>query len=167
MRIGGWLAVIVVIGIIALAVRLLGGNADGTTVLPSPSPSQGGPLPITFGTALDADTSQVAAAARSERFVSGDTFAYSVPASIERPDAVHVVVERTTGGPAEVVQTLDEGRQAVPAERTAIAFTVPADALLEAFGPGTYLMRIHVDPEGPAIAEGSFELLDEVPASSG
>ena len=167
MRIAGWLAVIGVIAVVALAVRLLGGNADGTTVLPSPSQSAGGPAAITFGTALDPTTGQVPDTARTDRFVAGDTFAYSVPAEGERPDVVHVVVERTAGGPAEVVQDVSEGRQIVPADRSAIAFTVPVDLLLDAFGPGTYVMRIHIDSDAAPVAEGSFDLLEDAPTSSG
>jgi hypothetical protein len=167
MRIAGWLAAIVLIGLVALVVRVLGGNADGTSVLPSPSPSQAGPAPIAFGTALDPVTSQVPDASRTDRFVAGDTFAYSVPAAAGRPEVVHVAVERTAGGPTEIVQSTAEGRQVLPADRLAVAFTVPADVLLAAFGPGTYVMRIHGDPAGDPIAEGTFELLETTPASSG
>ena len=38
-------------------------------------------------------------------------------------------------------------------------FTVPAPVLLDAFGPGTYLMLIYADPTGDPLAEGSFELI--------
>ncbi len=166
LRIAGWLAAIGVIGLIALAVRLLGGNADGAAILPSPSATPGGPAPIAFGTTLDPATSQVPDTARTERFVVGDTFAYSVAPGAGRPDGVYVEVERIAGGDATIVQAAAEGEQAVPADRLAIAFTVPAENLLSAFGPGTYVMRIRDDPDGAPLAEGTFELLPEAPASS-
>ena len=162
--IAGWLAVIALIALIALAVRLLGGNADGSAVLPSPSPSAGGPLPIHFGTELDPVTARVLEASRTERFVAGDTFAYSVAHDAERPDVVYVEVVRVAGEAEEVVQAITDGEQQVPTDRPAVAFTVPADVLLTAFGPGTYRMRIFADPEATPIAEGTFELHD--PAAS-
>jgi len=158
LRIAGWLAVIALIALIALAVRLLGGNADGTAVLPSPSPSAGGPLPIAFGTELDPVTARVVDGSRTERFVAGDTFAYSVTPDAERPDVVYVEVVRVGADVEQVVQSTADGQQQVPPERPAVAFTVPADALIAAFGPGTYRMRIFADPEATPIAEGSFEL---------
>lgn len=167
MRIAGWLAALGAIALIALAVRILGGNADGTAIVPSPSATPGGPAPIAFGTALDPTSSQVSETARTERFVAGDTFAYSVAPTAGRPDVVYVEVERTGETEPEIVQAAAEGEQAVPADRPAVAFTVPAANLLEAFGPGTYVMRIRAEPDGAPIAEGTFELLADAPASSG
>ena len=159
MRIAGWLAVIALIAVVALAVRVLGGNADGTAVVPSPSASGGSVLPIAFGTELDPVTGEVTDASRTERFVAGDTFAYSVSTDEPPPAAVYVVVDRTAGGVEEVVQSAADGEQLVPADRAAIAFTVPADNLIAGFGPGTYRMRIHLDPDEPPLAEGTFELV--------
>jgi hypothetical protein len=166
MRIAGWLAVIALIALVALAVRLLGGNADGTAPLPSASGTPGGPAPIAFGTELDPATAQVTDASRTDRFVAGDTFAYSVAADPERPDVVYVEVVRIVEGSEESVQTAAEGEQTVPPDRPAIAFTVPADALFSAFGPGTYRMRILADPDGTALAEGTFELYAATPSAS-
>jgi hypothetical protein len=164
LRIAGWLAVIALIALVALAVRLLGGNADGAAVLPSPSASAGGPLAIAFGTELDPATAQVVEASRTERFIAGDTFAYSVAADAQRPDVVYVEVVRVTGDAEQVVQAIADGEQQVPAERPAVAFTVPADTLIAAFGTGTYRMRIFADPDATPIAHGTFELHD--PAAS-
>ena len=73
------------------------------------------------------------------------------------------VADFTKMHPLEI-QAIADGEQQVPSERPAVAFTVPADVLLQAFGPGTYRMRIFADPEATPIAEGTFELHD--PAAS-
>jgi hypothetical protein len=159
MRIAGWLAVIGLIAVVALAVRLLGGNADGAAVVPSPSASPGGPHAIVFGTQLDPATGQVPEAAATGRFVPGDLFAYSVPPDDERPEAVFVEVTRADGTGEEVVQAAADARQVVPPDRPAVGFTVPVDRLFEVFGAGAYRMRIYLDPDEPPIAEGSFELV--------
>jgi len=166
--IAGWLAAAAVILLIAIVVRFLGGDGSGTPLVPTPAASQAaGPAPIAFGTALDATSGQVPEASRVERFAEGDTFAYSVAVSGPVPATVYVGVERVGGGAAGVVQDPgDDGRQSVPDGRPAIGFTVPAANLLAAFGPGEYLMRIHLDPEEAPIAEGRFVLVGEPATSS-
>ena len=157
-RIGGWVAAALLIGGIALAFRILGGNGDGTVVDPSPSGSTGSAAQsVTFGTALDPATGEVAADARTERFAEGDTFVYSVAPSGTPPDAVYVEVRRTDGGVDEVLQEPVDA-QPLPNPEV-IAFSVPVADLLAVFGPGTYLMVIYADPAGDPIAEGSFELI--------
>lgn len=164
----GWLVAIALVLVIALVVRFLGGDGDGTPVVPSPSASDSaaGPAAIVFGTTLDAATGDVPEAARVNRFAAGDTFAYAVPAGGMVPGTVYVGVERIGGGAIGVVQdAATEGVQTVPNGRQAIAFTVPAANLLEAFGPGEYVMRIHADPAADPIAEGTFVLVGEPVAS--
>jgi hypothetical protein len=166
--IAGWLAAIALILVIAIVVRFLGGDGDGSPVVPSPSASDGGasPAAITFGTSLDPASGEVPETTRVTRFADGDTFAYSVPAGGELPSTVYVGVERVGGGAPGVVQdAATEGIQPVPADRPAIGFTVPAANLLEVFGPGEYVMRIHLDPAADPIAEGSFVLVGEPTAS--
>lgn len=166
--IAGWLAAIALVLVIALVVRFLGGDGDGTPVVPSPSASDGSasPASIVFGTSLDAATGAIPEGARVNRFAAGDTFAYSVPPDGVMPSTVYVEVERVGGGVAGIVQESDpEGMQLVPAGRPAIAFTVPAARLLEVFGPGEYVMRIHLDPAEDPIAVGSFVLVGEPVAS--
>jgi hypothetical protein len=156
--IGGWLAALLLVLGIAGAVRLLGGNGDGAGILPSPSPAGGGQLhPIAFGTALDATRLIPADAARS-RFGREDTFAYAVP-DAEPASVIYVEVRRVAGGPAEVVQE-PVGEQEIPGAPANIGFSVPAANLLDDFGPGTFQMLIYLDPELPAIAEGTFELVE-------
>ena len=166
--IAGWLAAIALILVIAIVVRFLGGDGDGSPVVPSPSASPTGAAPaaIAFGTSLDPTSGEVPEGARVNRFAAGDTFAYSVPAGGDVPSNVYVGVERVGGGVAGVVQdAASEGIQPVPAGRPAIGFTVPAANLLEVFGPGEYVMRIHLDPAADPIAEGSFVLVGEPTAS--
>ena len=126
-RIGGWIAAALLIGGIALAFRILGGNGDGTVVDSSPSGSTGSSAQgITFGTALDPATGEVAADARTERFAEGDTFVYSVAPSGSGPppDRVYVEVER------RAVARPKWSRRRPTASRLpnpqVIAFTVPA-----------------------------------------
>lgn len=157
-RIAGWVAAALLIGGIALAVRILGGNGDGTVVDPPPSGSAGAAAQsITFGTSLDPATGEVAADARTERFAEGDTFVYSVAPSGQPPDAVYVEVRRTHGDLTEIVQEPVDAQRLPNPE--VIAFSVPVADLLAVFGPGTYLMLIFSDPADDPLAEGSFELV--------
>jgi hypothetical protein len=166
--IAGWLAAIAVILLIAIVVRFLGGDGTGSPVVPSPTASDGAtPVTIAFGTSLDPTSGEVPETARVSRFAAGDTFAYSAPPDGALPATVYVGVERVGGGPAEVVQdAAADGIQTVPAGRPAIAFTVPAAVLLEAFGPGEYVMRIHLDPAADPFAQGTFVLVGEPAASA-
>lgn len=167
LRIGGWVVAILLVAGIAVVVGLFGGDADSGPLGASPSASGSVPAATTveFGTSIDQATGQVAEGARTDRFVPGDTFAYSVALSGTSPDPVFVEVRRTGGGVVEVVQTpVDEGRQ--PLEYPpALAFDVAADRLFEVFGPGEYLMLIYADPALEPIAEGSFILVG-APAAS-
>ena len=153
-------ALLLVLGI-AGAVRLLGESGDEGAVVPSPS-GAGGPatLAIVFGTELSAER-VIPVGARTTSFERGDTFAYAVGG--EPADAVYVEVERADGGPLEVVQAPIEA-QAIPDAPALIGFTVPAAALLDAWGAGEYVMRIYLEPDGEPIAEGRF-VLAEAPSS--
>lgn len=170
-RVVGWIAAVAVVIGIAVVVGLLGGNGDGAPVAPAPSasPSSATGQQITFGTALDPTTGEVAADARTARFAAGDTFAYSIPAQAPVPGTVYVEVERIGGGPAEVVQPATE--HGVSAASLAVAFAVPADDLLRDFGPGEYRMRILADATGTPLGEGIFEVIgtdfSSAPAPSG
>lgn len=165
-RVVGWIAAVAVVIGIAVVVGLLGGNGDGAPVAPatSASPSSATGQQITFGTALDPTSGEVAADARTARFAAGDTFAYSIAPQGPVPGTVYVEVERIGGGPAEVVQPAAE--QGVSAASPAVAFAVPADNLLRDFGPGEYRMRIHADPDDAPLGEGTFELVGTDPSAS-
>lgn len=165
-RVGGWLVAIVLLVGIAFTIRLLGGNGDGTALVATPSPSgASADLPaIAFGTAIDPSTGEVAESARTRRFVVGDTFAYSVRPAVV-PTEVYVEVLRGSES-GEVVQSPTDA-QALAAGAPAIAFSVPAANLLDAFGSGEFVMRIYLAPDGAPIASGSFELIPATPTASG
>ncbi|HET8776171.1 MAG TPA: hypothetical protein VFN76_00790 [Candidatus Limnocylindria bacterium] len=167
-RIAGWLAALLLVLGIAAVVRFLGGNGDGTPVGAAPSGSASpasDAAAITFGTAIDPATGQVAEAARAESFTAGETFAYSVEPGAALADPVYVEVRRTGGGPVGVVQEAVDD-QDLPDPR-AIAFTVPVDNLLDVFGSGEYLMLIYAEAGGTGdpLAEGTFELVSAAPGS--
>jgi len=168
-RLLGWIVAIGLVVGIAVVVGVLGGDGGDAPAPPggSSSADASAPLAIAFGTRFDSATGEVAADARIDRFVAADDFAYSVRPGGTVPTTIFVEVERIGGGTAEIVQeAATEGEQQVTAGRPAIAFTVPAAALLEAFGPGDYRMRIFVDPAADPLAEGTFTLLAEVPPPS-
>ena len=156
-RIGGWVAALLLVLGIAVVIGVLGGEGTPTGATPSGSSPPVDGMAITFGTAIDPATGQVAQAARVDRFMAGDTFAYSVAPTGTVPDAVYVEVRRTGGAADETIQEPAEA-QVLPDPDT-IAFTVPTDVLLAVFGPGSYLMLIYADPAGEPIAEGPFELV--------
>jgi hypothetical protein len=158
LRIGGWVIAFLLIAGIAIIVGVLGGDADSGPLGGSPSAS-GGPITqiIHFGTARVGGVGEVDPASRTNRFAAGDSFNYSVAPSGTPPDPVYVEVRRTGGGAIEIAQAPVEG-QALPNPEV-IAFTVPADNLLVAFGPGEYLMLIYADPDGEPLAEGTFQLV--------
>ncbi|MEP7081758.1 MAG: hypothetical protein ABI841_02150 [Chloroflexota bacterium] len=163
-RIAGWVAAVALVGGIALGVRIVGGSGDGSPGAEgSPSAPAGDVAPITFGTALDPATGLVATPARTPRFEASDPFVYSV-ADVPPPSTVYVEVERMGGGPAEIVQ--EQSVQTLAPTSPAIAFSVPAAVLLEAFGPGEYRMRIYLAGDTAPLAEGTFVLVGSVPASS-
>lgn len=144
---------------IAAGVQLIGSGEGLPAASGAASADAAAPREITFGTTLDSSTGLVAVETETSRFAATDTFAYSV-AGMSPPAAVFVEVERTGGGEAgggeaSVVQEASEQRLGPGA--TAVAFSVPASALVEDFGPGTYRMRIYHD--GAIAAEGTFELV--------
>jgi hypothetical protein len=157
-QLAGWLAALVIVLGIAGAVRLLGESSDRGAVVPSPSSSSGNALlPIAFGIELT-DERVVPVGARTTTFERGMTFAYAVEGG-EPAEVVYVEVERTAGGPLEVVQEPIDPQE-IPGAPALIGFTVPAANLLDAWGPGSYVMRIHLDPAGDPIAEGAFVLVE-------
>ena len=161
-QLAGWLAALVLVLGIAGAVRLFGESGDEGAVLPSPSETDGvATLAIVFGTELSAER-VVPVGARTTSFERGDTFAYAVDGG-PPADAAYVEVERTEGGPLETVQEPIDA-QGIPDAPALIGFTVAAARLLDAWGPGAYLMRIYIEPGGRPIAEGRFVLVEAPPS---
>jgi hypothetical protein len=161
--IAGWVAaIVIVIGAAFFVGRL--GSPDAPAATGSGSSATAAPtlLPIAFGTGLDETTGEVATDLRTGRFAAGDRFVYSVrPAGPPGTDELYVEVIRL--GPDQTsspVQTPDA--QPISPDAAVIAYDVQADALLDAFGPGTFLMRIYLEPDASPIAEGQFELVAPV-----
>jgi hypothetical protein len=150
-----WLAAAALIVVVAFVVALPGTDEGGTRATPSAAGAPT-PLPIQFGTTLDAQTGD--AIGLTERFAPGDTFAYSVrPTGGLDTETVHVEVLREAADGLSPVQT--PAPHAVLPESGVIAFEVPADGLISAFGEGSFLMRIYLDPAEAPLAEGRFRLV--------
>jgi hypothetical protein len=164
--IAGWVAAIVIIALVAGFVRLLGGNADGTAILPgdTPSPGIGDPAAIRFGTALDPGTGEVSEQAETDRFVESDAFAYSYRPPEPPPATVWVEVRRGSEGDGEAVQA--PAPHGLAADARVIAFEVPAAALFRDFGTGPFQMRIFLVEDDPPAAVGTFELIQPAPTAS-
>lgn len=155
----GWVAAAA--GIAAVAFFVGRAGTEIGLVSPSPSPSIVTSLPIAFGTALDPASGK--AIQLTDRFRAGDSFAYSVelPAA-PGVDQILVEIVRFEGGTETVVQQPDE--QGIDATSRIIAFNVPTTRLLDAWGPGSYEMRIFLADPDP-VARGSFTLVETPTAS--
>jgi hypothetical protein len=156
----GWAAAAAGVAVVAFFV----GRAGSEPGVPSPtaSPSAAGPLSITFGTALDPASGE--AVGSTERFRSGDEFAYSVRlAAAPGVEKVLVEIIRLVGEGEEVAQEPSE--QGIVATSPLIAFQVHASDLLAAWGPGTYAMRIYLPGATNPIATGRFTLVESPVAS--
>jgi hypothetical protein len=161
----GWLAAVALIFVVAGVVRLVG-DAGGAGGDRAEDTASGRSLAtISFGTAIDTATGEVATAARSDRFLATDSFAYSARASFARSgETVDVEVLRVTAGEPQVVQA--RAPQLLAGPPGIMAFQVPADALFRDFGPGDYLMRIYPAGKSAPLAEGRFSLVAPVPTAS-
>jgi hypothetical protein len=162
-RLAGWIAAVAIVAGIAIGVGILGGNADGSAVVPTPDSTVATPAAgIRFGTALDPTTQEVAEGAATSRFVAGDTFAYSFRPAEPPPTEVWVEVRREADGSGEAVQ--EPALHRLAEDALVIAFAVPAANLFRDFGDGPFQMRIYLDENGEPAATGSFELLTEATA---
>lgn len=123
---------------------------------PGPTPATG-PLPITFGHALDPDTYLVTAPA--DEFHPADPFAYSVnPPVHPGVEQVYVAVVKYQAG-VEVVLQSPTPERLLPAPASFGYETTTAD-LIQLFGYGRFTMRIYLDPAGPVYAQGRFEVVE-------
>jgi hypothetical protein len=158
----GWAAAALGVAVVAFLV----GRAGSETGLPSPSPSPSatGPLPITFGTALDPASGE--AIQPTDRFRVGDGIAYSVrlPAA-PGVDSILVEIVRLEADRETVVQ--EPARQGIVPTSMVIGFTfaVPTSDLLDAWGPGVYAMRVYLPGGVDPIATGRFTLVETAVAS--
>ena len=158
----GWLAWLAAAGGIAVVAFLVGrAGSEVDLASPTPSPSQP-PLTIVFGTALDPVSGE--AVQYTERFRSGDEFAYSVRLTTAAGvDGILVEITRVEGESRTVVQR--PSRQGVLATSSVIAFKVTAAKLLKAWGEGDYTMAMYLSGAARPFATGRFTLV-ETPAAS-
>ena len=150
----GWTGAILVVGVVAFIVGRPG--QDAGVLGATPQASVRGPLPVAFGTAIDRVSGE--AAKRTTSFRRGEPFAYSV--RLTRPVGttyVYVAVLRDSGGTLTQLQA--PTRQKTLPDRAVVAYIVTVDGLIEAFGSGSFLLRISLDPASRPVAEGRFTIL--------
>ncbi len=110
-----------------------------------------------FGRALDPATGQ--ATGGLNRFRAGDGMAYSAQLSSVAADAtVFVAVVRLDGSAETVVQ--DPKETAARVVGSVFGFRPSAAALLAAWGPGNFVLRIYTDPAAAPVAAGRFTLVE-------
>ena len=159
----GWVGAGLVVAVVAFIVGRPASDANEAGALGSASPSQSSQLlPIAFGTARDPSSLEVTAPATT--FRRGDPFVYSVHLPEAGVDTIYVRVDRTGEAPL-TVQDWSDGEQRIDPTLAVISFEVPADSLLDVFGPGDYEMRISLEPNGELLASGTFRLVEEPAAS--
>jgi len=144
-------------------VAFLVGRAGSEVGIASPTASpSAAPLSVVFGTALDQVTGE--AIQPTVRFRAGEQFAYSVRlATAPGTDMILVEIIRLEGQTETVVQA--PSKQGIVATSPVIAFKVPASRLLDAWGAGSYAMRMFLPGATRAFATGSFTLV-ETPVAS-
>lgn len=149
-----WAAAAAGVAAVAFLVGRAGSEVGVASPTPSPSPE---PLAVIFGTALDPVSGE--AINPTERFRAGDTVAYSVRL-VTPPGVSKILVEiiRLDGGTGTVAQK--PSTQGIQASSPVIAFTVPATRLLDAWGPGSYAMRIYLPGATHPFAVGRFTLVE-------
>jgi hypothetical protein len=127
------------------------------TPVPTPTATPGPPGTLAFGTGLDGD----AVTGETDTFTRGSTFAHSI--TVPEPFGVNSIGEQVVrvaedGTEEEVVRAIDNQLGVVP-DATSAGFEAPADVLFEAFGPGSYILRVYAGTT--LLAEGAFTLADE------
>jgi hypothetical protein len=149
-------------GVLLVALAFIVGRpaAESSVLGGTPPPSATPPLAIAFGNGLDPATNVAIDA--TQRFRSGDPFAYSVTlAAAPATDTILVEVARLAGAQRTVVQ--EPSVQKILPEVRTFAFKVSTDDLLAAWGAGDYEMRIFFDAAEPPFAVGHFTLIEPPP----
>jgi hypothetical protein len=155
----GWLAAIVGVAVVAFLVGRAGSEVEIASPTPSPSTA---PLTIVYGTALDPVTGE--AIQPTDRFRAGDPFAYSVRLrAAAGTDRILVEIIRLEGQTETVVQA--PSKQGIVATSPLVAFKVSTSRLLDAWGPGSYAMRMFLPGATEPFATGRFTLVETPTAS--
>jgi hypothetical protein len=132
------------------------GLVSGIPGSPEPTASSG-PLPITFGLALDPDTYLVTQP--TDRFEPSDPFAYSVSPTVH-PGVDQVFVSVVTFRSGEKIVLQEPGPQRLLPEPVTFGYETKTVDLIELFGYGRFTMKIYLDPAGPVYAQGRFEVVE-------
>jgi hypothetical protein len=116
------------------------------------------PGTLSFGLGLNVETQRVINP--SDTFTPGTTFAHSI--ELTSPFGVTQIAEQVSrvskDGSETVVITAEENPLTVDPNATVDGFTVPTNALLDALGAGTYVMRVYRGSE--LLAQGTFILVE-------
>lgn len=139
------------------------------TAEPTPDPSGGSPDPsasvgpilpgtLTFGLGLNVDTQRVTNP--TDTFTPGTTFAHSI--ELTAPFGVTQLGEEVArineDGTETILITTENQVELQDPNATVDGFTVPTNALLDALGAGTYVMRVYRGTE--LLAQGTFILAE-------
>jgi hypothetical protein len=139
------------------------GTPDPSASIGSPGPSTTPPpdLPgtLTFGLGLNAETQRVTNP--TDTFTSGTLFAHSV--ELTQPFGVTQIGEGVArinedGSETLVINQEDNVITGIDPDATVDGFTVETNALLDALGPGTFVMRVYRGTE--LLAQGTFILVE-------
>lgn len=125
------------------------------TPAPTPKPTPALPGKLLLGTGRNRQTCEIAG--KTDTFPPGSVFAHSI--SLDEPFAVNALgeeISRVADGKEKVVQSRQEGQNAVSSKAKIVCYAVSTDNLIKAWGAGTYLMRIYRGDE--KIAEAAFKL---------
>jgi len=139
------------------------------TAEPTPDPSGGSPDPsasvgpvlpgtLTFGLGLNVETQRVTDP--TDTFTPGTTFAHSI--ELTAPFGVTQLGEEVArineDGTETIVITTENQVDLQDPNATVDGFTVPTNALLDALGAGTFVMRVYRGTE--LLAQGTFILAE-------
>jgi hypothetical protein len=136
---------------------------DPSASLGSPGPSIAPPpdLPgtLTFGLGLNAETQRVTNP--TDTFTAGTIFAHSV--ELTSPFGVTQIGEGVAkinedGSETLLINQVDNVITGIDPDALVDGFTVETNALLDALGPGTFVMRVYRGTE--LLAQGTFILVE-------
>jgi hypothetical protein len=136
---------------------------DPSASLGSPGPSIAPPpdLPgtLTFGLGLNAETQRVTNT--TDTFTAGTIFAHSV--ELTSPFGVTQIGEGVAkinedGSETLLINQVDNVITGIDPDALVDGFTVETNALLDALGPGTFVMRVYRGTE--LLAQGTFILVE-------
>jgi hypothetical protein len=128
------------------------------TPTPAPTATPAPPLPgtLAFGTGRNRSTCEITGP--TDTFAPGTTFAHSI--TLKEAFGVSSVVEEIArvgaDGKETVVQSKQDGETEVSSKRKVTCYSVSANNLIRAWGPGAYVMRVFRGDE--KLAEGWFNL---------